>query len=205
MQKREMEGDFESALAEFEEFIPSTKVDLVEVESFDQESVEGSGGNSITATSKPSLPFEPSFVVTLHPEAGYRDDATYPKTSAAPRIHTDHTLIPQLFSEDVESNDVLPEEEVMSESIQPEVERKEEEDNSIFLPILPTDPPNPEEPQIKSSGGLFSWIIETMAANDKVEVTYDPDDSTTVTEPPVGEVQSFDQTSSSRPCKSYLL
>ena len=94
----------------------------------------------------------------------------------------------------------MPEEVMVSVSITPEVERKEEEDNSIFLPILPTDPPIPEEPQVKNSGGLFSWIIETMAANDKVEVTSDSSDST-FTEPPVGEVQSYDATSSSRPCK----
>jgi len=98
----------------------------------------------------------------------------------------------------------MPEEEVMvSVSIPPEVERKEEEDNLIFLPILPTNPPIPEEPQVKSGNGLFSWIIETMVANDKVEVTSDSSDSTS-TEPPVGEVQSYDATSSSRPCKSIF-
>ena len=70
IQKREIRDDFESDLAEREQFIPSTKVDLEEVESFDQESVdlEGSGENTLVVTSKPSFPFEPSSVVTLHPE-----------------------------------------------------------------------------------------------------------------------------------------
>ena len=217
VQKREIvdDGWDNSNTIEREDVFSSLEADLAAVESFDRsqpeaDDVESSGDNSSPLSSFPILLVDQSFV-TLHPETGYQENATH-RTTSAPRHETgvEDETDPNSVQEHTETNDVVDEQE--ENSTQFEVE-KEEEDVSF---VLPTDPEVTEQTRAKSDGGLFSWLLETMAENDKASYNTSepsvPDPSTGTEdispvlesdEPPTVEVKS-DQAGSSRPCKYFV-